>query len=345
MLSVPRWRTLKGVDMKVLMVASVIAFEVGTFGVANADEALRREATALFGQVKASTAAPSPQVELGRALFWDTRLSADGKTACASCHPARDWGADRRRFSPDARGALTSRHSPTIFNSVSQPMLRWLGDRKNGADQAESSMTGSMGFASKDAGVAKLAELEYMPKFRAAFPQDAQPLSAANYARALASYEATLTTPAPFDRFLAGDDSALTEPQKAGLKTFVSTGCAGCHNGVNLGGTTLQKFGLTKDYWLETGSEKPDPGRFAVTKKEEDRYVFRVPMLRNVAKTAPYFHDGTVERLDRAVRVMASVQLGRTLDDAAVSSIVSFLESLTGDVPSNYAPPGRQPEM
>jgi len=345
MLSVPRWRTLKGVDMKVLMVASVIAFEVGTFGVANADEALRREATALFGQVKASTAAPSPQVELGRALFWDTRLSADGKTACASCHPARDWGADRRRFSPDARGALTSRHSPTIFNSVSQPMLRWLGDRKNGADQAESSMTGSMGFASKDAGVAKLAELEYMPKFRAAFPQDAQPLSAANYARALASYEATLTTPAPFDRFLAGDDSALTEPQKAGLKTFVSTGCAGCHNGVNLGGTTLQKFGLTKDYWLETGSEKPDPGRFAVTKKEEDRYVFRVPMLRNVAKTAPYFHDGSVERLDRAVRVMASVQLGRTLDDAAVASIVSFLDSLTGDVPYNYAPPGRQPEM
>ena len=331
--------------MKVLMVASVIAFEVGTFGVANADEALRREATALFGQVKASTEAPSPQVELGRALFWDTRLSADGKTACASCHPARDWGADRRRFSPDARGALTSRHSPTIFNSVSQPMLRWLGDRKDGADQAESSMTGSMGFASKDAGVAKLAELEYMPKFRAAFPQDAQPLSAANYARALASYEATLTTPAPFDRFLAGDDSALTEPQKAGLKTFVSTGCAGCHNGVNLGGKTLQKFGLTKDYWLETGSEKPDPGRFAVTKKEEDRYVFRVPMLRNVAKTAPYFHDGSVERLDRAVRVMASVQLGRTLDDAAVASIVSFLDSLTGDVPSNYAPPGRQPEM
>src|SRR5207249_409969 len=188
MLSAPRWRTLKGADMKVLMVASVIAFEVGTFGVANADEALRREATALFGQVKASTEAPSPQVELGRALFWDTRLSADGKTACASCHPARDWGADRRRFLPDARGALT--------------------------------------------------------------------------------------TPAPFDGVLAGDDSALTERQKAGLKTFVSTGCAGCHNGVNLGGTTLQKFGLTKDYWLETGSEKPDPGRFAVTKKEEDRYVF-----------------------------------------------------------------------
>jgi cytochrome c peroxidase len=129
------------------------------------------------------------------------------------------------------------------------------------------------------------------------------------------------------------------------LKTFISTGCAGCHNGANLGGTRFQKFGLTKEYWLETGSEKPDAGRFAITKKEEDRYVFRVAMLRNVAKTAPYFHDGSVDRLDRAVRIMAAVQLGRTLDDATVDSIVSFLETLTGDVPSNYAPPGRRPEM
>jgi cytochrome c peroxidase len=128
------------------------------------------------------------------------------------------------------------------------------------------------------------------------------------------------------------------------MRTFISTGCAGCHNGANLGGAMFQRFGLVKDYWPETGSEKPDQGRFAVTKKEEDRYVFRVPMLRNVAKTAPYFHDGSVERLDRAVRVMASVQLGRTLDDASVADIVSFLESLTGEVPPNYAPPGKQPE-
>jgi cytochrome c peroxidase len=331
--------------MKVLVVALTIVFGVGLCAAARADEALIREASALFGRVMPGTEASSPQAELGRALFWDTRISADGETACASCHFARYWGADRRRFSPDARGVLTSRHSPTIFNSMSQPTLRWLGDRKNGIDQAESSLTGSMGFASKDAGVAKLAELGYLPRFRAAFAQDAQPLSAANYARALASYQATLTTPAPLDRFLAGDDNALTEGQKAGLKTFISAGCAGCHNGVNLGGTMLKKFGLMKDYWLETGSEKPDPGRFAVTKKEEDRYVFRVPMLRNVAKTAPYFHDGSVEELARAVRVMASVQLGRTLDDAAVAGIVSFLESLTGDVPSNYAPPGRRPGM
>src|SRR6185369_6052592 len=103
--------------------------------------------------------------ELGRELFWDPRTSADGKTACASCHAARDWGADGRRFSPDARGALTSRHSPTVFNSMGQPMLRWLGDRKNGVEQAETSLTGSMGFASKEAGLARLEALDYLPKF------------------------------------------------------------------------------------------------------------------------------------------------------------------------------------
>jgi cytochrome c peroxidase len=271
-------------------------------------------------------------------------VSSDGKTACASCHPATDWGADRRRFSPDARGALTSRHSPTIFNSMSQPMLRWLGDRKSGADQAESSLTGSLGFPSKDAALAKLNELDYPPKFRAVYLQDAQPVSLANYARALETYQATLTTPAPFDRFLAGDDAALSARQKSGLRTFIATGCGGCHNGAKLGGTMFQRFGQVKDYWLETGSEKPDQGRFAITKKEEDRFMFRVPMLRNVAKTAPYFHDGSVERLDRAVRIMASVQLGRTLDDAAVADIVAFLESLTGDVPANYAPPGQKPQ-
>ena len=315
------------------------------FGQASADEPLRREAAALFGEIKSSTEAASPQAELGRELFWDTRASADGKTACASCHFASDWGADRRRFSPDARGALTSRHSPTVFNSMSQPMIRWLADRKSGADQAEGSLTGSLGFATKDAGVAKLAELDYAAKFRAAFPDDTQPLSAANYGRALAAYQATLTTPAPFDRFLAGDDAALTARQKEGLRTFIATGCGGCHSGAQLGGTMLVKFGLTKDYWLETGSAKPDVGRFAVTKKEEDRYVFRVPMLRNVAKTAPYFHDGSVDDLGRAVRIMASLQLGRTLDDATTASIVAFLESLTGEVPAHYAPPGQKPQL
>jgi cytochrome c peroxidase len=331
--------------MKIALAGMMLAAALGAAASAAADEELRRQASALFGRIEATKYQATPETELGRALFWDARLSLDGKTACASCHPARDWGADARRFSPDARGALTSRHSPTVFNSLSQPTLRWLADRKTGADQAESSLTGSLGFPSREAGVEKLAQFDYLAAFRAAYPEDPAPLTSRNYARAIAAYEATLTTPAPFDRFLAGDDSALSGRQKAGLRAFVANGCGGCHNGSLFGGTMLQRFGVVKDYWLETGSEKVDVGRFAMTKKEEDRYVFRVPMLRNIAKTAPYFHDGSVDRLDRAVRIMASVQLGRTLDDAAVSSIVAFLESLTGEIPAHYAPPGEQPAV
>ena len=307
---------------------------------AQADEQLRQQAAGLFGRIAASPYQATPEVELGRMLFWDARVSLDGKTACASCHFAQDWGADRRRFSTDARGALTSRHSPTVFNSMVLPSLRWLGDRKTGADQAEGSLTGSMGFPSKDAGVEAMGKLEYLPAFRKAYPQEAEPLNARNYGRSIAAYQATLTTPGPFDRFLGGDDAALNERQKAGLRAFIASGCAGCHGGPLFGGTAFQRFGIVKEYWAETGSEKVDQGRYAVTKKEEDRYVFRVPTLRNVAKTAPYFHDGSVESLERAVRIMASVQLGRTLDDATTTSIVTFLESLTGEVPAHYAPPG-----
>ena len=228
------------------------------------------------------------EAELGRALFWDERLSLDGKTSCGSCHFARDWGADRRRFSPDARGSLTSRHSPTVFNSMGQPALRWLADRKTGADQAESSITGSMGFGSKEAGLQKLRELNYLSAFRGAYPQEAEPMSIANYARAIAAYQATLATPAPFDRFLGGDDAALSAAQKAGLRAFMANGCGGCHSGKLLGGTMNQRFGLVKDYWLETGSSKVDVGRFAATKKEEDKV--RVPRT-----------DAAQRRQDRAV--------------------------------------------
>ena len=304
------------------------------------DDALRAEALRLFGSLKAPPAASlaGAEMKLGRALFWDMRASLDGKTACASCHPADAWGADHRRASVDARGEHTSRQSQTVFNAMAQPGLRWLADRKTGADQAEGSMTGSMGFASKQAGMEKLRELGYEGAFKAAYPQEAAAFSARNYGRAIAAYEASLVTPAPFDRFLGGEDRAITERQKAGLRTFMAAGCAGCHDGALLGGTQLRKFGLAHDYWTATGSPKRDAGRYAVTKKEDDRYVFRVPMLRNVARTAPYFHDGSVDTLDRAVAVMGEVQLGKTLDERTVSLIAAFLESLTGEVPAHSAP-------
>jgi cytochrome c peroxidase len=306
----------------------------------HAADALQAEARQRFARL-AAPPADDARTRLGRALFWDARLSADGKTACASCHPASDAGADRRRASIDARGKPTSRQSPTVFNSIAQPMLRWLGDRPTGADQAEGSITGSMGFAARQDIVPVLRRAGYDAMFRAAFPDDAEPLTTRNYGRAIEAYEATLVTPAPFDRFLAGDASALTIWQKAGLAFFMQRGCAGCHNGPLLGGASVQRFGIVKDYWLATGSDTIDIGRQAITRNEADRYVFRVPMLRNVARTAPYFHDGSVATLDAAVRLMAEVQLGQTLSDHEVRSIVAFLDSLTGDVPANYGPPAQ----
>jgi cytochrome c peroxidase len=327
--------------MKNWMLILAAGVPAAAIAAASEDAKLREMANELFGRIEAPAPARvnTPEVALGRALFWDTRASLDGKTACASCHAANDHGADRRRGSVDARGDITSRNSPTIFNAMPLPGLRWLSDRKTGAEQAEGSITGSMGFKTKDDGVAKLTELKYHDQFKAAYPDEPAPMTAKNYGRALQAYQATLMTPAPFDAFLAGADRAMTERQKAGLKAFIATGCAACHDGKGVGGTQLRKFGRSKDYWTETGSAKPDVGRFSVTKKEEDKYVFRVPSLRNVARTAPYFHDGSVDTLDRAVKIMGRVQLGRELDDHTVSLITAFLESLTGEVPAHYAPP------
>jgi cytochrome c peroxidase len=282
-------------------------------------------------------------VQLGRALFWDTRVSRDGRTACASCHEAGDWSSDRRLSSIDARGKPTARHSQPVFNAMGQSSLRWIGDRANGAAQAEGSITGSMGFDKKEDVIPVLKSLDYSPAFAAAFPADADPVTPRNYGLALQAYQATLATPAPFDRFLAGDDSALDAKQREGLRAFMGAGCAACHNGPLLGGNTLQKFGLVKEYWLETKSPKIDLGRYLATKQETDKHVFRVPMLRNIAKTAPYFHDGSVDKLEDAVRIMGSVQLGRTLPESDLSAIAAFLESLSGEVPANYRTPTNLP--
>jgi len=296
---------------------------------------------ALVAPTQESVHAPLPR--LGRALFWDERLSADGQTSCASCHTVEGWGSDPRIRPVDARGQPTPRHSQTVFNAMGQPSIRWLGDRETGAIQATGSLAGAMGFARAEDVLPLLDSLGYGPAFREAFPGVPEPLTPEHYGLAIEAYEATLMTPAPFDAWLAGDSGALTPFQREGLELFVSTGCVACHSGPLLGGTSWQRFGIVEDYWTATGSEGVDPGRFALTGDEGDRYVFRTPMLRNIARTAPYFHDGSVEALEEAVRIMARVQLGRTLEEGEVERIAAFLESLTGEVPAHYAPPGKGP--
>jgi len=300
---------------------------------------LQQEAAATFGALPTPAPAAGPAADLGRALFWDARISASGRTSCASCHAAAEGGADRARFSLDAREKRTARNSQTVFNAMLQPSLRWTGDRTSGAHQAERSLTGSMGFEAADAVVPVLQRHGYEEPFRRAFPGESDPVTPRNYASALEAYQATLITPAPFDRFLGGENAALDEAQRRGLQLFMSVGCADCHHGPLLGGTRLRKFGVTKDYWLATGSEKRDAGVFETSRAESDRYLFRVSMLRNIAATAPYFHDGSVATLREAVQVMADVQLGGRLSDPEADAIVAFLRSLSGNVPANYAPP------
>jgi cytochrome c peroxidase len=297
---------------------------------------------AMFGQIKAvaQTSIDAPIASLGRALFWDERLSVNGKIACATCHMPEDGSSDRRTFPIDARGKPTSRHSQPIYNSTLQTAgLRWTGDRPSAAAQAEGSMTGSMGFDTRELALTNLKKHYDDASFVAAFPGETDPVTIKNAARAIDAYEATLNTPAPFDRYLAGDNGALTPQQKAGMRTFVNVGCAACHSGPLLGGTLQMKFGLTKHYWLETKSAKIDDGKFLATKNDADKHVFRVAMLRNITDTAPYFHDGSVAKLNDAVRIMASVQLGRQLTEAEITSIIEFMKSLSGKQPANYARP------
>jgi cytochrome c peroxidase len=310
-----------------------------------AAQALLVRAKAMFGTVAPVQLAEiqTPVATLGRALFWDPRLSVDGKTACASCHAAADWSADRRPQSVTARGDLTTLHSQSMFMAQDQLSLRWYGDRRNGAHQAERSVVGSMGFGKVDDMVAALRQFGYEDAFKQAFPTATEAISVGHYGTALEAYQRTLRTPAPFDDYLNGRLSALSPQQQVGLQKFNELGCIGCHRGPLLGGESLQKFGLVKDYWLATGSKTIDKGRFNFTKKDEDLYVYRVPMLRNIARTGPYFHDGSVATLEQAVKVMADVQLGRSLPAQDVADIVAFLDSLTGDVPQHYAAPASWP--
>jgi len=196
--------------------------------------------------------------------------------------------------------------SQTVFHSMDTPGLRWLADRATGADQAMGSITGSMGFDEREDILPLLVEHGYEELFAAAYPDSPDPVSTINYGKALEFYQATLRTQAPFDAWLGGDDEAMSEEEIKGLDRFLSLGCVGCHQGELVGGTMLQRFGVQENYWEHTGSPDIDSGLMRITGEEQDRFFFRVPLLRNIAKTSPYFHDGSVDDLRRATDIMGS---------------------------------------
>jgi cytochrome c peroxidase len=334
---------LYGMKTARLQLVLLIALLTGTVHAQHPEpSALREKARTLLGTVEAATTSELQDlaVELGQALFWDQRLSLDGNTACASCHFAELGGADSRARSPNARGMLTTFNAMTVFNAQdAKAGLRWLADRANGAEQALGSITGSMGFAAREDILPALENHGYRQRFAEAFPADSEPLSIANYGSALEAYQRTLRTPAAFDTWLDGDDTALTNTQLQGLNHFLELGCAGCHNGPLLGGNSLQRFGLVGDYWNWTYSTDPSFGLMETTGQAQDRNLFRVPPLRNVALTMPYFHDGSVPDLIGAIDVMAQAQLDRELPATILGEISAFLFSLSGEPPANFKAP------
>ena len=276
------------------------------------------------------------KVELGKSLYYDTRLSKDGNISCNSCHDLATFGVDNKPTSDGDDGGKGDRNSPTVLNAALHQTQFWDGRAKDVEEQAGMPILNpvEMAIPSEEFLVDRLAATEgYPPLFAAAFADEAEPLTYLNIQNALAAFERTLITPSRFDAYLEGDHDALTQEEQVGLEKFIRLGCTTCHNGVNIGAYSFQKFGLFGDYWEHTGSEKVDEGRYAVTENEADRFVFRVASLRNVAETAPYFHDGSVETLEGAIRVMVAVQLAIDLRDEEVESLAAFLRSLSGEVP------------
>ncbi|WP_341743421.1 cytochrome-c peroxidase [Azonexus hydrophilus] len=274
------------------------------------------------------------RVALGARLFADTRLSADYSLACASCHRFDLGGADGQPVSVGILGREGGINAPTVFNSGLSFVQFWDGRALTLQEQAAGPIHNPLEMgASWSLVIERLGADETMREaFRLAYPDG---LTAANIADAIASFEQSLLTlDSPFDRYLRGDEEALDELARAGYQRFRDFGCVSCHQGVLLGGNMFQKFGVLGDYFADRPLTAADLGRYNVTGREEDRHVFKVPGLRNVALTAPYFHDGSAPTLEVAVAIMGRYQLGRDLAAEDVKAIVAFLNSLTGRIPA-----------
>ena len=278
------------------------------------------------------------KTSLGKMLYYDTRLSKSGHNSCNSCHNLATFGVDNEVTSEGDAGKRGGRNSPTTLNAAFHFQQFWDGRAKDVEEQAGMPIMNpvEMAIPSKDFLVKRLKAIDdYKKAFASAFPEAKDPVSYENLQTAIGSFERTLITPSRFDKFLGGDTLALNNDEKKGLELFMATGCTACHSGMLIGGNMFQKFGLANNYRPLTGSKGKDDGLKAITGKPEDQDFFKVPSLRNIEKTYPYFHDGSVKELDKAVKVMAKAQLNKELSDAEVISIVHFLQSLTGEIPAD----------
>jgi cytochrome c peroxidase len=300
--------------------------------------ALSARAHSILGPLPDS--APNPdnpgtpeKLDLGRMLYYDARLSKNHDVSCNSCHLLDAYGVDGQPNSPGHRGQRGDRNSPTVFNAALHISQFWDGREPDVEAQAKGPVLNPIEMAapSEEYVVAVLASIPgYVEAFGAAFPDQEEPITYDNMAFAIGAFERNLMTPGPFDAFVNGDLTALDAAELRGLDTFFAVGCNSCHTGSTLGGSLYRKLGFIFPY------ETEDPGRENVTSNAADRHVFKVPSLRNIAQTGPYFHDGSIEDLSEVVRLMGYHQLGQQLDEAQIADLVAFLGSLTGEVDAEY---------
>lgn len=290
------------------------------------------------------------KIELGKMLFFDPRLSMDGTISCNSCHNVMSHGGDGRPLGAGIHGQRGGRGSPTVWNSAFMTVQFWDGRAPSLEEQAKGPVTNSveMGMTSHDLVIERVRQIPgYIAAFKKAFPKDKDPVHTNNLVKAIASYERTLITPnAPFDKYIKGNKKAMNAQAIRGMKLVQEIGCTSCHAGENFAGEGFKMGeGNYQPFPQIPGSKydkmyeiTKDLGRFEVTKKAEDKNHWRVPTWRNVALTAPYFHNGKVKTLDEAVRVMGKTQLDMDLNDAQVADIVAFLNALTGEFPKQTMP-------
>lgn len=302
-----------------------------------AEEALWTQANQLFKALNTNPVSPAEnpttpeKVALGKMLFHEPRLSQSGRISCSSCHNLSLYGVDARATSLGHNAQAGKRNAPTVFNASLHFAQFWDGRATDLESQAAGPILNPVEMAMESEPVAA-ERLQAIPAYRSAFEKvfpDRDPaVSYRHITQAIAAFERTLLTPAPFDAYLTGDKDRLSPVEKEGLRTYIRYGCTACHNGMGVGGNLYQKFGVVNPY-----PHAQDTGRFEVTQNPEDKYVFKVPSLRNVARTAPYFHDGKVWDLEEAITIMAKTQLGKDIPPEDAQKIVAFLNTLTGDIP------------
>lgn len=302
---------------------------------------------ALFKPLPKDMSTPERPVEaarvaLGRQLYFDTRLSKNHDIACNSCHQLDKYGVDNEPTSPGHKQVRGDRNSPTVYNAALHIAQFWDGRAADVEEQAKGPVLNGVEMAMPDEDYV-LKVLKSIPgyetSFKAAFPKEEAPITYDNMATAIGAFERGLVTPSRWDKFLAGDDKALSEQELKGFNTFVDLGCHACHNGAAVGGASYQKLGAVKPW-----PNQADEGRSKITEDEKDKMFFKVPSLRNIEKTGPYFHDGKTASLEEAVKMMASHQLGKELTEPQMGDLMAWLKALTGELPTDYIAKPELPE-